>query len=189
MNIKKTIVTMSLVLATTLGSVQKSHAIVGVCSWNPPLIGAGFLIHAGSMIPGAVAGGLFMVGQYAFQRESILAKIGGVVSYGIGGLAGAAAVVMSFGGFALLPDGTTGLEFSTMTEADQVKLGVTAAEAQSFNSELEQVNLIMREVTTNLNHLEKPTVEDTAREFANFDGLLSEKTLKALEKISLQMIK
>lgn len=181
LGIKKAIVTFSLILAVTLGSAPKAHAIVGLFSWNPPLIGAGLLVMTGAALIGGSSAELAVA---AFEdNHGVLIKTGGVVM----GAVAVLGAVAEFFGVIVLEDGSTTMEFSPVSPGDFLRLSITQEEAETYNSELDQINFITQQVTADLNQIEKPTVADSANAFKKYKSLLSPESYKVMAKISAKM--
>ncbi len=175
--LKKMFLALTLVFATTVASTQKSHAIVGLASWNPPLMGAGLLAatvgYAGTMIAGAGT-------EYAWETGNPIFRAGAIVA---GGVTAVFIVVAWIGQIALKDGHLVGVEFAEITPQMRQDLGITAAEARAFNQERDQVTIVAQQVAEDLARIPRATVADSERVWERYTGLLSAPALSATSKI------
>jgi hypothetical protein len=80
-------------------------------------------------------------------------------------------------------DGEQKLQFIPLTKDDAIKIGATEEERQSFNSELDQANTLLTEVTDQITAMDNATVEDSARIWTEVRDLVSPATYSAMLKI------
>lgn len=94
-------------------------------------------------------------------------------------------------GIVLLPgllvlDGEQGIEFKELTTREASHLGITASALEIYNSEVEQANMLMAEVTSELSRIEKPTEADSKVAWNNVKDLVSPATYSVMQKIASQ---
>jgi hypothetical protein len=83
-------------------------------------------------------------------------------------------------------DGEQQIEFQELNAKKASLLGVTKAERESFNSELDQVNMLLKEVAENMTSLEEPTAQDSVAAWNGVKDLVSPLTFSAMTKIASQ---
>jgi hypothetical protein len=83
-------------------------------------------------------------------------------------------------------DGEQNLQFKSLSQADAMKIGATTYEMQSFNSELDQANILLTDVSEQINNMKNATVEDSVRIWDEVRGLVSPSTFSAMQKIVSQ---
>ncbi len=83
-------------------------------------------------------------------------------------------------------DGEQAVEFQELDKKKATLLGVSESERESFNSELDQVNMLLEEVTEKMTSLESPTAQDSADAWNNVKDLVSPLTFSAMQKIASQ---
>jgi hypothetical protein len=135
---------------------------------------------------------------------------GGVVLAGVAILGGGTAIVLNSGDgcdndafgickaimtIVLLPtvvigmvllDGEQLVEFKELSKTDAINLGVSSSDLEIYNSEVDQVNMLVSEVKAELSKLEKPGVEDSAVAWSSMKDLVSPATFATMQKIVSQ---
>ena len=91
--------------------------------------------------------------------------------------------ILVYGGLILLEDEGQ-IAFSKINEAQAKKLGITKAQMDIFNAELDEVNVIVLEVASELNP--QSSIEDSKRAWANYTDMLSPETVKTMKAIISQ---
>lgn len=179
-NFKKMVIALSLIMAVTLGTTQKADAIVGICSWNPPLMGAGL---AAASLGYAVAFAAGAGAEAGIRSDKTIYKILGVVS----GAFSVVGIGVAIIGQIALPDKTVTMEYQKITPEIQKNLKLTDEEVQVFNEELDEVNTITSQVAIDLSQIENPTVQDSQEAWKKYSNVVSEKTFVVMGKLAMTM--
>ncbi len=74
--------------------------------------------------------------------------------------------------------------FSFMSKDMAVKLGISSVEMESYNRELDQLNVLMDEISHDLEAMKKPTLDDAVSLWSGLKGAVSASTLAAIKKIT-----
>lgn len=148
-------------------SVQpKSHALVGLATGTAPLIIAGL---AGGAAPHVII---------ELQDDRREAKDFFHFLFGL--------FTIPF--TVIMLDDDSGVEFTALSEEMAAGLNLTAEERESFNGELDMVNIIFEEVALKTEEIADPTVEDTQFLWEQYREAVSPATFNALEKIGYQFV-
>ena len=177
MKLRKFVIALSLILATTLGTTRRTEAFVGFTAWNPVLMGAGLASTCAGLGGAAVFG---LPAQYLWETGNVFSRGGAVV---LGAVAGVFAVASGVGMIILSDDKVVGIEFSEVTPNMGRQLGVSVYEAAAFNREIDQVNIITAQVANDLAKIEKPSLEDASEAWARYVDLVEPATLKVMNKM------
>ncbi len=163
--------TLSLTAASTLVVPRTSQAIVGICSWNPVLIGAGLGVASGAMLGGAAVGAITskMSPESSKFLQTLYLAIGGTIG---------------MIGMIVLEDKSTALEFKEIDQLMQKKLNLTDEEVQLFNREIDQINLMSYQVAYELGQNPKQTLEVAKDAWNKYSSIVSPTTFKTLGKIT-----
>ncbi len=84
----------------------------------------------------------------------------------------------------IILDGEQQIEFRELTNEEARRIGLSPAEQESYNSELDQTNSILSEVSAELTELSK--AEDAARIWEGHRDLINPLTYAAIKKIAAQ---
>ncbi|MES2527462.1 MAG: hypothetical protein V4598_10260 [Bdellovibrionota bacterium] len=88
-------------------------------------------------------------------------------------------------GLALL-DGEQQVEFRELNSKEAAKLEVSASELAVYNSEIDQANMLVADVKSELSKIEKPSEADSAKAWGNVKDLVSAETFSVMQKIVSQ---
>lgn len=90
----------------------------------------------------------------------------------------------SFMGLMIL-DGeeTQSYSYNQMSEEEALKLGLTSVELESYNSEVDQLNYLVAEVSGELARAENPTIDQSVKIWDELKPSLSPNTLSAVTKM------
>jgi len=180
MNFKKLAVTLSIIGATSICTVPRSEAIVGVVSWNPPLMGIGLAAASlGTVIGIGVGAGAEAGLKSGNVGLQILGGLGAVVAFG--GCLGAML------GMIVLEDGTESIVYHEITPKMQNNLKLSNDEVKTFNGELDQVNFITTQVALDLSKMTNPTAEDSKKAWEEYSDMVSKTTFTVMGKIAKTM--
>lgn len=80
-------------------------------------------------------------------------------------------------------DGEQDIAFSELSAAEASKIGVSAADLAIYNSEIDQANMLMADVKSELSQLEKPTAQDSAKAWSAVRDFVSPATYATMQKI------
>lgn len=83
-------------------------------------------------------------------------------------------------------DGEQDIAFSELSKTEAAKIGVSSSELAVYNSEVEQANMLMAEVKSELSKLEKPTAQDSRVAWNAVRDLVSPATYTVMQKIASQ---
>ncbi len=75
------------------------------------------------------------------------------------------------------------VSFKEISSADAQSKGLTKVEAESFNSEVDQLNIMAAHVDAELSKLEKPTIEASVALWSDLKSNLSTETISAVNKL------
>lgn len=93
--------------------------------------------------------------------------------------------VMMLAGLIIL-DGEQQVEFKSLNQEEAGRVGVTADELSSYNSELDQVNIVLAQVSAELSEIEKPDAKSAISFWNNYSDLIDPLTFAAIKKIAAQ---
>lgn len=177
LNLKKSISVAMIFAVTCFSAPQNANALVGLVIANAPLAIAGAAATAG-------AAGFEAYAFYSGQSEG----------YDDGQLSAAFAALMTvpLGLFGLvLLDGAIGqtIQYKAVNAQEAQKLGLTSEEVASYNSHLEEVNLVLQSVESDLGEIKNPTTKDSAAVWSKYSGALPQATMSATAKISAAAFK
>lgn len=151
------------ITAAALTHAQPSKATVGACLVSPVTI----LVGVGMVATGS---------PFLAFGDSI----------GTGELSGVGGALAFFGLIVLDGEGGRELKFTNLSKQQASKLGINEENRQNYNMELDQVNMILSEVTEKLSEIKKPTAKDSAKIWSEYKDMLSPETFAVLGKISTQ---
>ena len=80
-------------------------------------------------------------------------------------------------------DGEQDIAFSELSASEASRLGVSEAELATYNSEIDQANMLMADVKSELSKLEKPTAQDSVKAWSAVRDLVSPATYATMQKI------
>ncbi|MFL5783591.1 MAG: hypothetical protein ACJ76H_03205 [Bacteriovoracaceae bacterium] len=158
-----------LMTAVTLTHTKPSQAAVGAFVGTPVLI-------AGLAIGGA----------------GIVTTIAGVASCKPGDSSGLCQglIVLVFAPVVLLGlvvlEGEQKVEFRELSKEEANKLGISSNELAVYNSEVDQANMLVADVSAELSKIEKPTSEDSGVAWSKVKDLVSPETFATMQKIVSQ---
>jgi hypothetical protein len=157
-----------LLTVTTLAHSRPSQAAIGAAVSTPVLI-AGIVITA-------VTG----VGTLA-TLSSCRGDSSGLCA-GLTILVGGPLVLLGL----VVLDGEQGVEFKELSNKEASKLGVSATELAIYNSEVDQANMLMADVKSELSEMNKPTAEDSKIAWDGVKDMVSPETFATMQKIVSQ---
>lgn len=83
-------------------------------------------------------------------------------------------------------DGDQTIEFNSLSTRDAALLGVSKRERLSFNEELDQVNMLLEEVSAEMADIKDPTAELSVAAWHEVKDLVSPLTFSTMQKIASQ---
>lgn len=83
-------------------------------------------------------------------------------------------------------DGEQGVQFQSLSLEQANQLGVSEAELAIYNSEVDQANMLIEEVKTELSQQKNPTEQDSVVAWNNLKDLVSPETFATMQKIVSQ---
>ncbi len=83
-------------------------------------------------------------------------------------------------------DGEQQVEFRELNKAEAAKLEIAASDLATYHSEIDEANMLVAEVKTELSKIEKPTSEDSAAAWGKVKDLVSPATFSVMQKIVSQ---
>lgn len=83
-------------------------------------------------------------------------------------------------------DGEQTIEFKELDKAAAAKLAISEEERTSFNAELDQANMLLADVASEMTKIEKPTAQDSVNAWTQVKDLVSPATFSAMQKIAAQ---
>ena len=158
----KTIILASLML---LSFQNRSHAVIG--GGLPYIFSSTYSYYTyGAMSDLAIAGlgmsvGGVIVAEYSDEATGFMLVLMGLV---------------------IMDEETQTLKFNTLSDKLAQDKGVNLEDAAIYNSEIEEVNIIFNEVTSQLT--KDSTVEDSKKLWSEHQDMLSVETIKVLKTIS-----
>jgi len=161
---------------STLTISRPSHSAVALVTFNAPLALMSLGMLGGS---GVVA----LISSQFEHHDNMVLSSGAVFGY-IG-----SAIVAAVGIVAL--DGEKGqkVEFAELSKKQAKQLGITSEEAQIYNSELDMVNQVFVQVTSDLDRMEKPEPKDAKALWEQYESMLSVESISVMKKISQSTVK
>lgn len=155
-------------LTISIVPVKKSEAAIG-----------GVVALAGNP---AVGGKVAIAGLGVFAGGTLLSIATGTS----GGCEGGICIIPAFfgflGGVILLDEETGSFEFSQLDNQAVKELGITEREAETYNSEIEEVNIIFAEVSGSLD--EESSVEESKELWAEYSEFVSPETFQVMQKLA-----
>jgi hypothetical protein len=161
---------LSLIIASSALATHQASATAGFVTANPMMIISGLVLTSMSGAPKAVLYRDYN-GGYFYRNES------------------RNTLFAFFGMFVL--DGENGrqIQFSELESEQAEGLNISEDERLIFNSELDQANSLVSQVTKNVSSLEKPTAKDAANEWDKLADSVAPETLKTMKAIASQQTK
>ena len=83
-------------------------------------------------------------------------------------------------------EGEQEVQFRELTPSEAAKIGISGDELAVYNSEIDQANMIMGDVKSELSKIERPTAQDSAAAWNNVRDLVSPATYSTMQKIVSQ---
>ena len=161
-----------LLTVTTLTHSKPSHAAVGAFTAGSAVAVVGLVV----MGAGAVGGVYF--------TAKILKKCDGLSCFkAIIPILGGAAVI--FGGLMIL-DGEQEIEFKALNQKEASLLNVSEADLALYNSEIDQANMLMANVTSELSKISNPSADDSVAAWNDVRDFVSPATFSVMQKIVSQ---
>lgn len=162
----------ALVAVLMITTSKPSQAAVGAISGNPALVISGLQVTGG----GAV---LFGLGMAAGRADNSMMGMSGLLPGLFGFALGLVGLVMM--------DEDQSLSFDQLSESEAQKLGLTSAELELYNAEIDQVNALASHVDNELSQVAKPSLKDSAAVWATVQDAISPGTFSAMQKITSQL--
>ena len=157
----KTLKTLILTMFITLAPFQQTKAVVGLFTMNGPLLLKGLGLSTGSVMIVATSNCLW--------RPSKSCKI----------------LDLTFiAGAVMLNKQSKKIEFSKLNKSFAQKIKITERERLIYNDEVENLNLIIEEVSTQLS--ESSSEQDSKELWDNYLEMLSPETVKTLKMVISQ---
>ncbi len=160
---------LSLVLITSFASPSK--AAVGISFAAPPAVLAGVAVMA-------AGGGVGYLGYRLVKKGGTAHTVEGVGAFIV-------AAAVAYVGLIIL-DGQRSAEFSELSLDHAAKLDVTAGDIEIYNSEVEQVNAIAREIGDVLMEKGQDNVELSTELWMDLGTNLSPETMKVVIAVASQ---
>ncbi len=160
---------LSLALITSFASPSK--AAVGASFAAPIAVVAGVAVLA-------CGGGAGYIGYRLVKRGGAVSTIAGIGAF----IAAAGAGYLGL----LMLDGERSAEFAEVSASEAVKLNVTADDIAIYNSEVEQVNAIAREIGEVLSEKGPDNVELSSELWMDLGTNLSPETMKVVIAVASQ---
>ncbi len=154
---------------------KNSQAAVGLVTANPAVVTIGLVMAAGGGV------GLLVATKLMEEDGDLDGVFEGIF------LAIAAGAIGAVG--LLVLDGEQGYSFAELNQKNALKLGITEEERKSFNSEIDQVNALAGYVDQELSKMKNPTVDESMALWTSVADAVSPQTLKAMQKVSIQLLK
>ena len=164
-----------LAVMLTILSLTHSHpsqAVAGLVSGGGAIVGLKLIGYGASGVVGTMVVG------------TILRESGGDIETTLTGLwlVSAAATLVGI----VILEGENQIAFQPINEESKSKLGLTEKERLSFNEEIDQANMLLREVNQDLEKLEKPSEQDLVKAWNQVKDLVNPLTFSAMVKIASQ---
>ena len=180
---KKVIITLSLVVCIFVGTQRKAEA--GLYTINSIVMAP--VDGAASGLGGVMIGGFIGVGMGLFGGASIIwEQMGNLLS----GERDLNVLSLLLGiGLVIVDESTHNLSYKELSIEQAAKLNLNMSELESYNSEVDLINLVMEEVEYEIvnayQQLDKFDFNKRSKEISDdYKSYLSEDTLSALKKIS-----
>lgn len=158
-----------LLTVVTLTHSKPSQAAVGAVVSTPVLI-AGLAIAGTGVIGTAIYAAKCSPGEYQGLCQLIFIMVGvPVIALGL--------VVL---------DGEQEVGFREISDSEAKELGITSEELRSFNDEIDQANMLINEVRSELSQIKDATAEDSRAAWNELKDLVSPATYAAMQKIASQ---
>ncbi|MES2527463.1 MAG: hypothetical protein V4598_10265 [Bdellovibrionota bacterium] len=160
-----------LLTVVTLTHSKPSQAAVG-------LFTGGSVAVVGLAVIGTGVVGGWIATEIVTDGCSDLGCLIGIVPF-IAGLAVAAIGVV-------ILDGEQTVEFKELDKVAAKKLGINELERASFNAELDEANMLLAEVASEMTKIQKPTAQDSVSAWSQVKDMVSAETFSAMQKIAAQ---
>ncbi len=162
--------------AVLLTVVTLSHS-------KPSQAGVGALVATPVLIAGLVIGGAGLIGTTigiakCNKRPSDSAAWCGLFVLLVG------APVMLIGLIVL--DGEQEVQFRELDSQEASKLGISESDLAVYNSEVDQTNMLMADVKSELSRIKNPTAQDSKNAWSSVKDLVSPATYTIMQKIASQ---
>lgn len=168
----------ALTLMTTLFASRPSQAAIGAI-FSPALVTAGVVM----LKVGGVGIGASVVYIVAGPNKWTGSKVEEAAM--TAGLLGWLSAIL---GLVILDDKQT-MAYAPLYAEEAKKIGLSQAELQNFNAEVDQINALAAFVDSELERMEKPTQEDSAHLWLEVKDSLSPEAFSALIKVTSQIYK
>jgi hypothetical protein len=159
-----------LLTVVTITNTKPAKAAEGSFVGGPVLV-AGLWITGGAIVGTFVGGPIMCRNESADSMCLLIPVMLGMVAGAIG---------------LLVLDGEQEYQFQELSEAQAKKIGVSAQDLAVYNSEIDQANVLMAEVKTELSKIEKPTAQDSVVAWSAVKDLVSSETYSTMQKIVSQ---
>ncbi len=161
-----------LLTVVTLTHTKPSQAAVGALVSTPVLI-AGLVIGGAGLVGTAI--GVAKCGDGGGGEGSGLCSAFMI-------LIGAPVIILGL----VVLDGEQQVEFRELTKAEAKKLEISAADLAVYHSEIDQANMLIADVKTELSKIAKPTAQDSEKAWSSVKDLVSPETFETMQKIVSQ---
>jgi hypothetical protein len=160
-----------LLTVVTLSHSKPSHAVASAFT-------GGVTAAAGLTVMG-VGVGVGVVGMAAVYSDCVeIGCIAAIVPAGIGAAIALVGLIML--------EGEQRIEFKPVSANDAHKIGLSSAERESFNDELDQANTLLEQVASEITQSEDATPEHAAQIWAGYQSMVNPLTFSAMQKIASQ---
>lgn len=158
-----------LLTVATLSHSTPSQATVGIFTVTPVLI-AGLAITGGGAIGTAISAGKCSTGEAQGLCQALMIILGiPVLALGL-----------------IVLEGEQEIAFRELNSAEAEKIGVSSNDLEIYNSEIDQANMLMADVKTELSRMNKPTAKDASKVWNDVKELVSPATYSTMQKIATQ---
>lgn len=93
--------------------------------------------------------------------------------------------MMMLAGIIIL-EGEQEIGFRELSPDEATKLGVSASELETYNDEVDQANMLVSDVASELSEFENPSAQDSATIWNSVKDFVSPATYKVMQKIASQ---
>lgn len=156
----------------TLTHTKPSQAAVGALVSTPVLI-AGLVIGGGALVGTTI--GVVKCNENGGGSESGLC---GAIMI----LIGAPILILGL----VVLDGEQEVQFRELNDAEAAKIGISSDDLEIYNSEIDQANMLIADVKTELSKIKKPSAQDSAKAWSSVKDLVSPATYETMQKIVSQ---
>lgn len=158
--------------------------VVTLTHTKPSQAAVGALVSTPVLIAGLVIGGAGLVGTAIG-----IAKCNEGGSSDTNGLCGAFMVIVGAPvillGLVVL-DGEQEVQFRELSHKEAAKIGISSDDLAVYNSEIDQANMLIADVKTELSKIRKPTAQDSEAAWNDVKDLVSPATYATMQKIVSQ---